>query len=603
MRDILDITSVFERAKAIKPGKPLLAAANGVLTYGSLIERTERLTGLLRASGVAEGDRAIISSKDEIEAVSAFIGLLRNGITPVIIDPRVPGPEAEALIKASKARCAFIDPELKGRVNEIPIIHELGRAATKAGLLSRLALKKDKSELPAFLQGAQTAELPNEVGQGTDAYMIFTSGTTSRPKCVRISHRALFFHLNTLAKQFGISQDARILNILPLNHADGIVQGPLAAFYSGATVYRPFEFSIQNINNLLDAIYRERITHFVSVPAMLSLIHRLGQGHETALNTGDLKVVISTAAQLERGLWEGFEKRFGIMVTNVYGLSETVAGGLFSGPGESHRIGTVGVPVDCEARVVREDGAFAPDGEAGELIIKGANLMTGYFDDSEATEGAIKDGWLHTGDIAIRESDGFFRIAGRKKNIIISGGLNIQPEEITEALKSHPDVLEAVTFGVEDEIWGEQAVSCVALCSGSGTTGAELISFCRERLAHYKVPQAVHIFAELPKGPSGKVMIPQAKKMALETASAHEPAGQDLRGKVLCAAAAAFKADASELSMYSTPQDLAGWDSLAHLQFIVALEEAFRIRLEPADIVRISSIADAERIVREKLSL
>src|SRR3989304_2239587 len=192
------------------------------------------------------------------------------------------------------------------------------------------------------MEGAAGAGPQERVGQAADAYIIFTSGTTSRPKGVRISHGALFFHLDTLSRQFGISQDARILNLLPLNHADGIVQGPLSAFYNRATVYRPFEFSIQRINDLLDAIYRERITHFVSVPAMLSLIHRLGPGHEAALNKGELKVVISTAPQLERGLWEGFEKRFGIMVTNVYGLSETVAGGLFSGPGESHRIGTVG---------------------------------------------------------------------------------------------------------------------------------------------------------------------------------------------------------------------------------------------------------------------
>lgn len=290
-------------------------------------------------------------------------------------------------------------------------------------------------------------------------------------------------------------------------------------------------------------------------------------------------------------------------VSNVYGLSETVTGGLFSGPGISHRIGTAGMPVDCEAMVIREDGSAAGDGESGELLLRGENLMTGYFDDEEATRQALIDGWLHTGDIAVREKDGFFRIAGRKKNIIISGGLNIQPEEVTEALKSHPDVIEAVTFGVEDEIWGEQAVSCVAFYANAGATETDLVAFCRARLAHHKVPQRIHIFPELPKGPSGKVIIPQARQMALEAGSGKTSTGQGLRAKVIGAAAASFKTDASEITSYSRPQEIAGWDSLAHLQFIVALEEAFSIRLEPADIVRISSIADAERIVGEKLSL
>ncbi len=603
MNGISGIIPAFERAKAQKPGKALLAAPDGALTYGALIERTERLTSVLKASGIAEGERAVISSKDEIETAGAFLGLLRNGITPIIIDHKLPLPEAQALARASKARCAFIDPELKERAAGIPVIYELGKAATKAGLFNRLALKKSNAGLPALLEAARATEPPDTVGEATDAYIIFTSGTTSRPKGVRISHSALFFHLDTLTRQFGFSQDARILNILPMNHVDGLVQGPLIAFYNCATVYRPFEFSIQRITDLLDAIYRERITHFVSVPAMLSLIYRLGGAHESAFNTGDLRAVISTAAQLERELWEGFEKRFGVRVSNVYGLSETVTGGLFSGPGDSHCIGTVGVPVDCEARVVREDGSAAADGEAGELLIKGQNMMTGYFEDEDATAQALMDGWLRTGDIAIRESDGFFRIAGRKKNIIISGGLNIQPEEVTETLKSHPHVLEAVTFNVDDEIWGEQVVSCVATSPGAAATETELVAFCRDRLAHYKVPQRIRIFPELPKGPSGKVMIPQAKKMALEAASGEQSRGQDLRAMVIGAAAASFKTDASELSSYSTPQEIAGWDSLAHLQFVVALEEAFQIRLEPADIVRIASISDAERIVGEKLSL
>lgn len=597
------IVEAFEKASSVKQDKPLLVTGSGTLTYGGLVGRGARLAGLLKTAGVEPGGRAIVSSKDEAETVAIFLCLLRNGVAPILLDPRLPSPEARALISASKAVCAFIDPELKAWALDIPRVFELTRKATKAGLLSRLASKKEGAGFPSILEDSAPADLPDKVPGDSDAYIMFTSGTTSRPKGVRISHSALFHHLGTLSRQFGFDEGSRILNILPLNHVDGLVQGPLAAFFNCAAVYRPFEFSIQRLENLVDIIYRERITHFVAVPTILSLINRLGQGYEDGFSTGDLRFVISTAAYLEKNLWESFEKRFRVRVANVYGLTETVTGGLFSGPGDSDRcIGTIGKPIDCEAKIIRDNGTDAADGEPGELLLRGGNIMTGYFEDPESTARALEGGWLHTGDIAVRSAEGFFSIVGRKKNIIISGGLNIQPEEVTEVLKSHPDVVEAITFGVEDDTWGEKVISCVALAKESGEGQTALVEFCRSRLAHYKVPQRIYIFPELPKGPSGKVQIPLVKKMVLESGSRGQSSGQDLRGKVIGAAAASFKAEPSELSPHSTPADLPGWDSLAHLQFVVALEEAFKIRLAPTDIVRIESIGDAERIVGEKLS-
>jgi long-chain acyl-CoA synthetase len=595
------IHSVFEAAKAVKPGKPLLVASSGTLTYGALVERAGRIAALLKKNGISPGDRAIVSSADDIEAVAAFLGCLRSGVAAVMLDSGLPEREARALVSAARAGCAFVDPDKRGWVDRVPHVFGLGKAATKAGMLGRL-LKKGADEFPAFLEGIEPVDPPQEIDDGLDAYIMFTSGTTSRPKGVRISHRALFSHLATLSRQFGIDEGSRILNVLPLSHADGLIQGPVSALYNRVTVYRPFDFSLQRLTDLLDAVYRERITHFIAVPSILAIINRLGHGHEDSFATGDLKDVISTAGYLEKGLWEGFEKKFGVRVSNVYGLTETVAGGLFSGPlNADHRVGTVGRPVDCEALIVSEDGSSAPIGVPGELLLRGSNIMTGYFDDDEATAEALRGGWLHTGDIALRDQDGFFTIAGRKKNIIVSGGLNIQPEEVTEVLVEHPGVAEAVTFGVEDPVFGEAVVSCVALAPGSSAGQAELAQWCRVRLAHYKVPQRVHIFPELPKGRSGKVIVEEAKGMAIEANGAEKKADGGLRERVLSAAAETFRTSASELSEFSTPADVAGWDSLAHLQFVVALEEAFGVRLDPADIIRIDSIGEAERIVRGKL--
>ncbi|MBZ0220870.1 MAG: AMP-binding protein [Candidatus Methylomirabilis sp.] len=598
----LDIAAAFENAAAAKPTKPLVVTGNGTLTYGGLLERTDRLSGLLKGAGIKAGDRAIISSRDDIEVAAAFLGLLRNGVAPVLIDPRLPDPEAARLVVAAKAGCAFLDKDIRHRAADTRAVFEVGKKSAKAGFLSRFS-KKDASPLPSYLEAALPAQPPPGIDRGSDAYILFTSGTTSRPKGVRISHSALFTHLGTLSRQFGLDEASRILNVLPLNHADGIVQGPLAAFFNSATLYRPLDFSVQNITGLMDSVYRERITHFVAVPTMLSLINRLGQGHEDGFATEDFQLIISTAAYLEQRLWEEFEKRFKVRVANVYGLTETVTGALFCGPGNSdRRVGTIGKPADCEARIMREDGSEAPAGEAGELFLKGDNIMTGYFEDAEATREALSGGWLRTGDIAVKDVDGYYRIAGRKKNVIISGGRNIHPEEVTETLKEHPDVLEAVTFGVEDETWGERVVSCVALAPGSSYGERALVEFCRSRIAEYKVPTSVYILPELPKGPSGKVVIPVAKKMALESLPPAAGTIGNLKSRVRSAAANTFKTSVEEISSSSTPAEIPEWDSLAHLQFVVALEEAFGIRLAPADIIRIQSIGDAERIVGEKLS-
>jgi len=595
------IVSVFEAAKAVKPGKPLLVASGGTLAYGALAERAARMCALFEKNGVTPGTRAIVSSEDDIEAVSAFLGCMRSAVTPVMIDPRLPEREFLSFVAAAKAGCAFVDPGKKNLVPGVPRLFEVGWAATKAGMLGRL-LKKDAGALPPFLEGVEPVEPPGDIDERLDAYVMFTSGTTSRPKGVRISHRALFAHLATLSRQFAIDEGSRILNVLPLSHADGLVQGPVSALFNRATAFRPFDFRVQTLTELLDAVYRERITHFVAVPSMLAIINRLGQGHEDSFTTGDLKAVVSTAGYLEKGLWEGFEKKFKVRVSNVYGLTETVAGALFSGPGDSdHRPGTVGKPVDCEALIALDDGSAAPDGTAGELLLRGDNLMTGYFEDLEATAEVLEGGWLHTGDIASRDPGGFFTIDGRKKNIIISGGLNIQPEEVSEALAEHPEVAEAVTFGVADQVFGEVVVSCVVLVPGSSTSQDELAGWCKDRLAYYKVPQRVHIFAELPKGRSGKVVVEEAKKMADGAGVSGKKAGGGVRERVLLAAAETFRTPVCELSEFSTTADIAGWDSLAHLQFVVALEEAFGVRLDPSDIIRMDSIGEAERVVRAKL--
>ncbi|HEX3065193.1 MAG TPA: AMP-binding protein, partial [Dongiaceae bacterium] len=311
--------------------------------------------------------------------------------------------------------------------------------------------------------------------------------------------------------------------------------------------------------------------------------------------TPDLRMVVSTAGYLEEILWRNFEARAKVKVVNVYGLTETVAGGLFSGPDEAtRRIGTLGRPVDCQARIMDLEGRDVGEGESGELWLQGANQMRGYLGDPEATNEVLREGWLHTGDLARRDSEGFFHFAGRLKNVLVSGGHTVQPEEITAALKSHPGVAEAATIGMAHAELEEVAVSAVVPAAGAALDETTLVEHCREKLAAYKVPRRIVILKSLPYGPSGKVQVDALRAII---ATVHAPDGSDgEEDRVLEIARRTFKSQIG-LTPASVPETTPGWDSMAHLEFVLALEDAFGIHLSSHDIMNLTSLAAAIEIV------
>lgn len=601
------LADCFARAASRTP-ETLFLVGPEPLSYGELLDRIARLTGFFRESGLHQGNRVVIATNDDGAAIVLFLAMLRNGLTAVPIDPLASAGEAAALIAAADAQGLFIDAELHAtwRPREEGCTVLIRKPVRKKLLTRLLGRQPDGAEgecsYPGFLERQAPAEVTETVSDGIDAYILFTSGTTSRPKGVRISRGALASHLGTLSRQFGYGDTSRILNILPLHHADGMIQGPLVAFFNGATLYRPMVFSIQALPALLDTLYGKRITHFVAVPTMLALMLRTVQGYEDSFSSPEFYCVISTAAHLDLAVWEGFQSRFNARVANVYGLTETVAGSFFSGPDrDSHRPGTIGKAVDCQARIVDTDGTELPRGATGELLLSGAHLMSGYLNDPAGTEQSLRDGWLHTGDLAVRDEDDFYRIVGRKKNLIISGGFNIQPEEVSECLACHRGVLEAVTFGVADDVWGERVISCVVPSGPLPPAENDLVEYLRGRLTPFKVPARIHVLGELPRGPSGKVIIDRVREaLAATSATVGELAGTEVADRIISRAALCFRVARSGLSIDASQNATPGWDSLAHLEFIVALEHEFGIRLTSADIIRIASLRDAERVVLER---
>lgn len=570
--------------------RPWIVTDTREVSFQALAERIGRVAALARQRGLALGDRVVIATADDCEAALLFVAMICNGMTVVQLDPLTGAERAQSLARKADPALIIVDEALNARWDfaalERPLI-EIAKPVAKTGLFGGLKRARPAHGLDAVLEALAPEAPPKHIPPETLAYILFTSGTTKDPKGVCVSHRALFSHLATLSRTFGYSPESRILNTLMLSHADGMIQGPMIAFFNAASLYRPVKFEITALERLLDSVFQLRITHMIAVPTMLSLLARLSDHQEEAFAGGDFQLLVSCGAALEPALWLEFERKFAVRIINVYGLTETVVGGVFAGPGvTSDELGSIGRPIDCELKIL-DDGSGQ-----GELLMRGDLLMSGYFADEAQTAEVLRDGWLHTGDIARRDDAGRYWICGRKKNIVIRGGLNIHPEEIAEALNRHAEVSEAVAFGAPDPDWGEKLFALVA---SSSADEAKLLEYCAEVLEPRKIPSRIVVVESLPKGRSGKVVLDEARALFdRPDVQAKSTAGAgDAEGRLLDVAARVFKIERTKIRLTSTPKDVLGWDSLAHLDFVTALEEEFGVRLAPRQIMALTRIGKA----------
>jgi long-chain acyl-CoA synthetase len=605
------MTSFYNCAKNEKSKKIFLQANNSALTYGELLERMGKMNRLLASSGLSAGDRVLISSDDDELMAILFLALIDNGMTPIVTTTEIRASEFEMIWQTTGIQGCIMDEAGLQRCcqqrHEMTMRLAIKKPAAKANFMTKLLGAKknadaDAAHFPAVLGSLDATEPPAPCSMEQIAYILMTSGSTSNPKAVPITRGAMFAHLDTLKKQWQYSADSRLLNLLPLHHTDGLIQGPVVACFSGATWVRPFRFSIQNIEPMLLSFYRYNITHAVFVPTILSLVARLGSGLSNCFDYEGFRFLISAAGYLEKSLWVDFEQTFNVQIANIYGLTETVTGGIFCGPDTaSRRIGSIGKPVDCEARIMPVNGAETAAEGVGELLLRGDNVFSGYIGREGVNEGLFTDGWLRTGDLAHIDEDGFFHIVGRIKNVVICGGENIYPEEIAEVLAQDPQVIESVCFGVEHREWGEILVAVLVLKDGYSLE--EHVAWCGDRLSHFKIPKEWMVVSELPRGPSGKVLLPKVKEAFSRRHSGTSSASShDLASNVFAIAAEVFHVNVADLNLRSSPENTVGWDSLAHVNFILALESRLNIQLSTQEIMGISCLQEACDVVAEKVA-
>jgi long-chain acyl-CoA synthetase len=595
--------------EAVDVKKNLLVDA-APLTYGVLKDRMARLQAVFDHHGLGVGDRIVIITRDDGSVISLYLATVRAGLVAVIGNGETTADEVARLIAAAEPKMAFVDQAIMPIEAVTALLPENCHAISidgaaplpKRSLVSKLLRGNGfvfRRAFPALLEGFEPAPFAPPPKDATVAHMLFTSGTTSRPKGVEITHGNIRAQLSTFLSVYGYNASSRILNILPLHHTDGLMQGPVIAFIAGATVYRHSQFRVVDLPELMATVRRERITHFIVVPTLLSLMMRLDEKYNDSFKGYDFSVLRSSADLLDPTLWRSFEKRFGVEVTNSYGLTETVCEAMYCGPDPvTKRIGTIGKPIDCKARIVDESGEDVPAGEVGELWISGTNIMKGYFRQPDETAAVLTDGWYRTGDLARVDADGFFAMVGRKKTVIVTGGINVHPENITTTIRSLDGVIDAVTFGLKDEVFGEIVVSCVVVAPDSGLDANAILTHCRSSLPAEKVPAAVYLLGDLPRGPAGKALLDDVKVLAAERTNGKINSTGEILEQVLEIAAQTFKVPLSTLTLQSTPDDTNGWDSLAHISFIAALERQFNLRITASEIMNLRSLADAEGIVQ-----
>lgn len=616
-----NITDLFESLQGPQLSKKVFAQIGGKkYTYQTLLIDIDKLHQLFQQRGLKKGDRIVLSVEDEYYASLFFLAFLRYGIVSIFIDPRVPAQRAKGIILQAAANGAVMDEALftERKIEEDPSFFRLPvkKAAQKKGKLFKKLLKKKKTEapvdnhsFPALMDSISGLAEPLEKIEPSDlSFVLFTSGSTSDPKGVMISHGNLFAHLKTLKKVYAFDENSRLLNILTLYHVDGSIQGPLLTLFSHATLLRPFSFDMSRMTELFDAIYKLRATHFMTVPTILSFMDKYSENYEESFQTEDFKLIISTAAKLEKKFWEDFQDKFKVEIANVYGMTETVAGSLYCGAaGYPKKIGTVGVPVDCEVKILKEDGTEAAVNESGNLMIKGDHIFVGYLNNPEATAEVLQDGWLFTGDIAARDEEGFFSINGRKKNTINTGGINIYPEQVTEMINSHEAVFESVCFALPDEHHGEMLAAAIVLKTGQKLEKMDLISYLRPLLEANQIPKESFFLKSLPRTLSGKIQVNEVRKLIEEhkagsSISQNSAEQEGYVEAIKASAAEAFNISVTEISLQDTSMTLEGWDSLAHLKYVNSLEKKFKVRFSTAEMMIMNSLKATENILLEKLA-
>jgi long-chain acyl-CoA synthetase len=495
-----NLATILSETAHSSPDQSAVLFTGGRLTYRELDEASDRLAAVLTAAGLKPGDPIALQLPNIPQFLISYFGILKAGGIVVPLNVMLRAPEVAFHLGDSRARALIT---LEG------ILAEATKGAEAAGLDQVYAVGHagDSGGAVPFERlldvGVSHYEMASR--QPTDtAVIIYTAGTTGRPKGAELTHLELYMNADIPGRLFDVQRDDIVITVLPLFHVFGLSSILDVCVRFGCTMSLVPRFTPAGV---LTAIQRDRATIFEGVPTMFADL--LSCPDLDRYDLSSLRIAISGGASIPAPVLDAFEERFGLVILEGYGLTETASTTTFNVSADERRAYSVGKPIwGTQTQVWDEHGRPLPPGpeHVGEIVTRGLHVMKGYLHNPEATASAFTGDWLHTGDLGYFDEDGFLFVVSRKKELIIRGGYNVYPSEIENVLHAHPAITEAAVVGIPDERVGEEVMAVVIVRPAMKLTETELVSYCRQHLAAYKCPRLFQFRTELPKNTLGKVM-------------------------------------------------------------------------------------------------
>jgi long-chain acyl-CoA synthetase len=493
-------TILRESARSV-PDHTLTEFSGHTSTYAEIDHQSGLLAAGLLARGVQPGDAVAVHLPNLPHFLVAYFGLLKAGIRMVPLNP---------LLKANEIAYHLSDSDSKLLITFEAMLAE---AVPGAGERPVFVVTLSGTPLPPGLHPFTALFATDVIGEpGGDihptnaddtAVIIYTSGTTGKPKGAELTHFELYMNCTVAGGLFEAQAEDITLGVLPFFHVFGLSSIINVTVRFGGTIAVVPRFEPAAV---IDTLERARCTVIGGVPTML---HALALQDTTGRDLSALRVAVSGGSSLPADVMRTFEEKFGIVVLEGYGLSETASTSTFNRSAEERKMLSIGKPIwGVQMRVVDPlDNPLPPGPEnIGELVIRGHNVMKGYLGRPQETAEAFRGGWFHSGDLGYVDSEGYYFVVDRSKDLVIRGGYNVYPREIEEVLFEHPDIVEAAVIGRSDDRLGEEVVAVVVVRPGATLTEADVIAYCKQSLAAYKYPREVRFITALPKGATGKVL-------------------------------------------------------------------------------------------------
>ena len=494
-----NLAVILRETAAASPGRPAACYPGGRLTYAELDALSDRLAAGLESAGVRPGDTVALQLPNIPQFLIAYFGILKHGAVAVPLN---------VMLKALEVAFHLSDSAATLLITWEGILADAAKGAEVAGLSAIYAVgHEDGGAAVPFEQllAPPGTRYPMAARAATDtAVVVYTAGTTGRPKGAMLTHLQLYMNADIPGRLFEVRPDDVVITVLPLFHVFGLSSILNVCVRFGCTMSLIPRFDPAAV---LTAIERDRATIFDGVPTMF--IALLSYPDLDRYDVSSLRVAISGGASIPAAVLDAFEEHFGVVILEGYGMTETASTTTFNISETQRRVYSVGKPIwGTQTQVWDTAGHPLPPGREniGEVVTRGLHVMKGYLNHPEATAQVFTGGWLHTGDLGYFDGDRFLFIVGRQKELIIRGGYNVYPREIEDVLHAHPAVAEAAVVGIPHQRLGEEVLAVITVRPGASVTAGDLLAYCRERLADYKYPRVFEFRDVLPKNSLGKVL-------------------------------------------------------------------------------------------------